>query len=124
MGALPTPLSDLATAVVGRTTYVVGGYTGASWSNRILAVVGGRAHTVGVLPVGLRYAAVASSGGSVIIAGGRTASGVSRAIFRFSPETGEVSRVGSLPRPLMHMGAGVWMGWCTSWVESRARERR
>ena len=110
VGALPTPLSDLATAVVGRTTYVVGGYTGASWSNRILGIVGGRSRVVGVLPVGLRYAAVAVSGGSLMIAGGRTASGPSRAIFRFSPATGDVTRVGSLPRPLMHAGAGVLGG--------------
>ena len=30
IGALPTPLSDLAVATIGHTTYVVGGYTGTS----------------------------------------------------------------------------------------------
>src|SRR5205814_9972190 len=69
---LPTPLSDLAVATIGDTAYVVGGYTGASWSDRIEAVSGTRVRVVGRLPVALRYAAVASVGPDVIIAGGRT----------------------------------------------------
>ena len=41
VGALPTPLSDLAVATVSGITYVVGGYTGAQWSDHIYAVNGG-----------------------------------------------------------------------------------
>ncbi len=110
VGALPTPLSDLATASVDKTTYVVGGYTGAQWSDHIYAMVGSRVHAVGRLPVGLRYAAVSALSGSVIVAGGRTMSGPSRAIYRFSPSNGKVTQIGSLPRGLMHAGAGMLGG--------------
>ncbi len=62
------------------------------------------------LPHGLRYAAVAPSAGSVIIAGGRTQSGASRAIYRFTPGTHAIHRIGTLPFPLMHASAGVLGG--------------
>ncbi len=110
IGALPTPLSDLAVATIGRTTYVVGGYTGTQWSDQIYAVVAGRARAVGRLPAGLRYAAVSALSGSVIVAGGRTTSGPSRAIYRFSPATDKVTQIGRLPQALMHAGAGTLDG--------------
>ena len=110
VGALPRPLSDLAVTVVGRTTYVVGGYTGAAWSNSVLAVVGGHSHLVASLPHGLRYTAVAASAGSVIVAGGRTRAGPSRAIYRFTPGASAIRRIGTLPLPLMHASAGALGG--------------
>ena len=36
VGRLPTPLSDLSVATVGGTTYAVGGFTGAAWSDGIV----------------------------------------------------------------------------------------
>jgi outer membrane protein assembly factor BamB len=110
VGAFPTPLSDLAVASIAGTAYAVGGYTGSQWSDRIYAVDGGHARIVGRLPVGLRYAAVSALSGSVIVAGGRTTSGPSRAIYRFSPATGKVTRVGTLPQGEMHAGAGTFGG--------------
>jgi hypothetical protein len=110
VATLPVPLSDLAVATVGSTTYVVGGYTGTHWSDRIYAMAGGHVRSAGRLPQGLRYAAVSALSGSVIIAGGRTESGASRAIYRFSPSTGKVSLIGRLPQGLMHASAGTLDG--------------
>jgi outer membrane protein assembly factor BamB len=110
VGALPTPLSDLAVATVSGITYAVGGYTGAQWSDHIYAVNGGHVRSAGRLPVGLRYAAVAALSGNVIIAGGRTESGPSRAVYRFAPATGKVTRIGTLPQGLMHASAGTLSG--------------
>ncbi len=107
---LPTPLSDLSVTTVGDTAYVVGGYTGSDWSDRIEAVTGTQVKLVGRLPVALRYAAVAAIGGNVVIAGGRTPHGVSGAIYRFTPSSGRVIRIGSLRQPVMHAGAGVLGG--------------
>ena len=107
VGSLPTPLSDLAVATIGPTAYIVGGYTGAIFSDRIVAFTGGHARTVGRLPVGLRYAAVAALGGRLVIAGGRTASGPSAAVYRFDPATGAVTQIGRLPAAVMHASAGV-----------------
>ncbi len=110
VGSLPTPLSDLAAVTVGSTAYIVGGYTGAVFSDRIVAFAGGHARTVGRLPTGLRYAAVAALGGKVVIAGGRTTSGPSAAVYRFDPATGAVTRIGRLPAAVMHASAGVLGG--------------
>jgi N-acetylneuraminic acid mutarotase len=107
---LPTPLSDLAVAAIGDTAYVVGGYTGSVWSDRIESVAGGRVRVVGHLPLALRYAAVAAIGGDLIIAGGATERGASEAVYRFSPDSGAIARIGSLPHPLMHASAGTLDG--------------
>ena len=110
VGRLPTPLSDLSVATVGGTTFAVGGFTGAAWSDGIVAVDAGRARRVARLPIGLRYAAVAAVGDAVVIAGGRTEAGPSRAIYRFTPADGSVARIGTLPQPLMHASAGALGG--------------
>jgi hypothetical protein len=107
---LPTPLSDLAVASIGTTAYVVGGFTGSAWSDHIYAVTGTRVKPAGRLPVALRYAAVAAMGSDVVIAGGRTMQGVSAAIYRFTPATGRVTKIGSLQQPVMHAGAGLLGG--------------
>src|SRR6476660_7941602 len=109
-GALPTPLSDLAVATVSGVTYVVGGYTGTQWSDHIYAVNGRHVRSAGRLPQGLRYAAVAAVAGNVIIAGGRAESGPTRAVYRFTPSTGRVTRIGTLPQGLMHASAGTLGG--------------
>ncbi|HEY0389452.1 MAG TPA: hypothetical protein VGC71_13510 [Gaiellales bacterium] len=110
VGVLPTPLSDLTIASVSGTPYVIGGYTGAVWSDRIYALSGGHVHLAGRLPVALRYAAAATVGQSIIIAGGRTTAGPARAIYRFTPRNGRIERIGRLPHPLMHAAAGTLDG--------------
>ena len=88
---------------------MVGGYTGAQWSDHIYAMVGSRVQPRPAAE-GLRYAAVSALSGSVIVAGGRTMSGPSRAIYRFSPSNGRVTQIGTLPRGLMHAGRACWWG--------------
>ena len=57
------PSSDQAGAAIGRTAYIVGGYTGAHWLDTIVAwQPGGPARVVAHLPHALRYAAVAAAG--------------------------------------------------------------
>jgi hypothetical protein len=98
VGHLPRPLSDLGSASVGGTTYLVGGYDGVSPRREIYATTDGVKFVVaGMLPVGLRYPAVASTADRVIIAGGQTASGPSSRIYEFDPVGGTVKAIGRLP---------------------------
>jgi N-acetylneuraminic acid mutarotase len=57
------------------------------------------------LPSGLRYAAVATAGRRIIIAGGTLVNGLSDQILSFDPATGAVSPLGRLPVPLTHASA-------------------
>jgi len=94
-------LSDLVSARIGATTYLVGGYDGRTPRREILASRDGTHFTtVARLPVGLRYPALAVVSGKLLIAGGQTAGGLSRAIYSFDPESGTVRETGLLPRPL------------------------
>lgn len=71
VGTLPVGASDVAAATVAHTAYVVGGYTTASPLRTIVAFTpAGGAHVVATMPRPLRYAAVASVGAKVLIAGG------------------------------------------------------
>jgi YVTN family beta-propeller protein len=107
VGRLPAPSSDQAAAAIGGTAYVVGGYTGSRWLDTVVAwSPGGTAHVVGRLPTPLRYAAVAVAGGRVVVAGGSRPDGTaSSAVLAFSPATGRVVRVGTLPAPTTHAAA-------------------
>lgn len=109
-GRLPQPRSDSASAVVGGTAYVVGGFTGRAMARDILATTDGRSfHVVGRLAIGVRYPAVAAVGGEVYVLGGAlattegTASGAqTAAVQRFDPGTGKVTVIGHLPRAIAH----------------------
>lgn len=105
-GRLPTPASDIATATIGGTVYVVGGYTGQTPLRTILAWRPGEpARVAGMLPKPLRYAAVASTEGELVIAGGTSGETASRDVYRFDPRTGTLSAIGLLPSPLTHAAA-------------------
>ena len=108
-GRLPAPSSDQAAAALGSTAYVVGGYTGSRWLDTIVAWQPGRpARVVAHLPTPLRYAAVASSAGRLIIAGGSTPDGAaSDAVLAFDPRTARVTRLGRLPAPTTHAAAAA-----------------
>ncbi|MDX6628821.1 MAG: hypothetical protein QOH00_1067, partial [Gaiellales bacterium] len=107
VGRLPAASSDASAATVGSTAYVVGGYTGTRWLDTVVAFRAGRgARIVAHLPVGVRYAAVAAAGTSIVIAGGSLADGsASRAVYRFDPRRGIVKRIGSLPAATTHAAA-------------------
>ena len=85
----------------------MGGYTGTRWLDTIVAFrEGGSAHVVAHLPVGVRYAAVAAVGTSIVIAGGSLADGsASRAVYRFDPARRVVTRIASLPAATTHAAA-------------------
>jgi hypothetical protein len=110
VGRLPVGRSDSATAVVGGTAYVVGGYDGSRLVRSILATHDGRTlRAVGRLRQGVRYPAVAAVDGAVWVVGGDlsttagTAGGPQTgAIQRFDPATRRTTVVGHLPRPLGH----------------------
>jgi outer membrane protein assembly factor BamB len=100
---LPRPLSDLSAATVGGTTYLVGGYDGASPQTSIYATRDGRRfHLAGRLPVGLRYAGAAALGSALVVAGGETAAGPSDAVYRLDPASGRVSVLAHLPQAVGH----------------------
>jgi DNA-binding beta-propeller fold protein YncE len=107
VGRLPAASSDASAATIGSTAYVVGGYTGSSWLDTIVAVrPGGRNRIVAHLPVGLRYAAVAAAGASLVIAGGTLPDdSASRAVYRYDPGRRRVTRLGLLPAATTHAAA-------------------
>jgi hypothetical protein len=110
-GKLPTPASDVASATIGGTVYIVGGYTGLTPLRTILAWRPGlQAHVAGMLPRPLRYAAVAAVDGQLVIVGGTSGEEASRDIYRFDPSTGKLTALGVLPSPLTHAAAAALNG--------------
>jgi YVTN family beta-propeller protein len=108
-GHLPTGSSDQAAAAIGRTAYIVGGYTGGHWLDTIVAWrPGGAARVVARLPRALRYAAVASVGNRIVIAGGSLESGAaSDTVYEYVPSASHVVRLGRLPAQTTHAAAAT-----------------
>jgi N-acetylneuraminic acid mutarotase len=104
---LPRPLSDVAAATIGGTIYLVGGYDDHNPRAEIYATTDGtHFRLVGWLPHGLRYPAVAASGGRLVVAGGNLASGApSAAIYGFDPGSGQVRVLGQLATATAHASA-------------------
>ena len=109
VGHLPAGSSDQAAAAIGRTAYIVGGYTGTRWLDTIVAwSPGGRAHVVAHLPHTLRYAAVTSAAGKLVIAGGSLENGTaSDAVYAYTPGRRTVVALGHLPAPTTHAAAAA-----------------
>ena len=111
IGNLPTPLSDLASTTVGKGVYLVGGFDGRSPRREIYRTFNGHDfRVVGHLPVGLRYPAVASVEGKIVIAGGVSARGTSAAVDVFDPSSGRTTSLGELPAPTAHAAVLVSRG--------------
>ena len=108
-GRLPAPSSDQAAAVLGGTAYIVGGYTGSSWLDTIVAYTPRTgARVVGHLPTPVRYAAVAAARGRIVVAGGSLPSGAATgAVYAFDPQAGTVRRIATLPHPTTHAAAAA-----------------
>lgn len=110
-GSLPAAASDVAVASGSSTAYVVGGFDGVHWLNAVLAFAPHQPlRVLAHLPVPLRYASAAVVGNELLIAGGSTPSGASRAIYRVGLGDGTVSEIGHLPAPITHAGAGTLAG--------------
>ncbi|MGZ4333238.1 MAG: YVTN family beta-propeller repeat protein [Gaiellaceae bacterium] len=106
---LQAPSSDQSAAVVAGTAYVVGGYTGSQWLDTIVAWrPGGRPHIVAHLPEPLRYAAVAATRSTIVIAGGSRENGTASAtVLAFRPGSTHVTRIGRLPAATTHAAAAT-----------------
>ena len=111
-GRLPAPSSDQAAAAIGGTAYIVGGFTGTHWLDTIVAWSPGRgARIVDHLPTPVRYAAVTSAGGKLIVAGGSLPDGeASSRVFEYTPASGALRRFGRLPGPTTHAAAAALGG--------------
>lgn len=106
IGQLPQPRSDLATATIGRSTYIVGGYDGANPDPQVLVTTDGRRfRRIASLPVPVRYPAVAALSGKLYVFGGERISGPGAGsptddIQVIDPGSGSASVKGHLPEPL------------------------
>jgi hypothetical protein len=106
VGSLPTPLSDLASTTIGKAVYLVGGFDGRAPRREVYRTLDGRTFTlVGRLPFGLRYPAVASADGKLVIAGGASARGATAAVYVFDPASGRSTVIGDLPVAVGHAAA-------------------
>ncbi|HUC38102.1 MAG TPA: hypothetical protein VMR97_13390 [Acidimicrobiales bacterium] len=103
---LPSPRSDSATATVGGTTYLVGGYDGSRPDPAVLATTDGRSFRITAsLPVPVRYPAVAALAGKLYVFGGQAITGSSAGqpvddVQVVNPAAGTASVVAHLPEPL------------------------
>jgi YVTN family beta-propeller protein len=111
IGRLPAPSSDQTGASLGGTAYVVGGFTGTRWLDTIVAYrPGAHARVVAHLPYAVRYAAVAATSHSLIIAGGSLENGsATDAVVEYVPSTHRLRRIGRLPAATTH-GAAAALG--------------
>jgi DNA-binding beta-propeller fold protein YncE len=109
VGHLPAPSSDQSAVAVGGTAYVIGGYTGSQWLDTIVAWRPGRPPRVlAHLPWTLRYAAVAATGRTIVIAGGSLENGTaSDAVLAYRAGSAHVGRLGRLPAPTTHAAGAV-----------------
>ena len=117
--ALPEPRSDSAAVTLPgapATTYIVGGYTGATYLPQVLATTNGSSyHAVATLPVPVRYPAVVGLGGRIFTFGGQVAAAgaatvATTAIQMVDPATGRASVVGHLPQAMYGAAAFVLGG--------------
>src|SRR5205085_893638 len=105
-GHLPQPLSDLATATIGGTTYLVGGWTGSTYNSTVYATKDGtHFEKAGTLPEAVRYPAVTPLGSRLIIAGGQTTSSETADVISFDPSSGKATKIATLPAAVAHAAA-------------------
>ena len=109
VGQLPQPRSDADAVTIGRTAYVVGGYDGTAADPQVLSTTNGSSfHSVGSLPVPVRYPAVAALGRMIYVFGGQQVGGAAGAvnvIQRIDTTSGKIQVVGHLPQALLGAAA-------------------
>jgi outer membrane protein assembly factor BamB len=112
LGSLPRARADAAAVTIGSTAYVVGGYDGPSLDPEVLATADGVSfHQVTVLPVAVRYPALATLDGRIYVFGGESSNGQPLSTVQVvNPRTGTAQVIGRLPLPLSGAAAGVLDG--------------
>ena len=107
---LPVPVRYPALAGLGSRIYVFGGLDANGRPSGAVQVVdpaGGTARVVGRLPRPLDGAAAGVLGGTIYLAGGRTAAGPTKAVYAFQPRGTSFLRAGSLRVAVAYAGAAV-----------------
>ncbi|HEX9504657.1 MAG TPA: hypothetical protein VGA62_01505 [Acidimicrobiia bacterium] len=111
IGKLPHSRSDHVVVAVGATLYVLGGYDGTNIVADVVSTTDGTTFTkVGVLPVPVRYPAVAVIGKSIYLFGGvsNSQAGIdTAAVQRLDTTSGAIDVVAQLPTSLSHASAVV-----------------
>ena len=106
IGRLPGTRSDLSAVAVPGGGLVIGGYDGQAGSPTVLQTSDGRRYReFARLTHGVRYAAVAQSGGMVWVIGGEDAGAQLPWIQRLDLQSGKASVVGRWPVRLGHAAA-------------------
>ncbi len=111
VGNLPAPRADLSAVSIGNSAIVIGGGASGVLDRQILATEDGvHFRVMAKLLAGVRYAAVAESGGLIYVIGGVGAAGERTDIQRIDPATGKVDVIGRMPQPISHASAIVTGG--------------
>lgn len=109
--SLFSPLSDFTAVSFQGAIYLVGGHGAGAPSNRVWKYVPNGQDTVfATLPHGVRYAAVASNGRQIFVAGGLTATGATSAAAEVDLKTGAVTRLPNLPYAVQYAAGAVING--------------
>lgn len=108
MPPLPVPLSDLGAVSYDGAVFLVGGHGSGAPSRAVLRYRPGQGVSpFALLPVGVRYAAVALSGSRLWVAGGMTSTGPTPDVEVVNLATGRVLRLPPLPYPVEYAEAAV-----------------
>jgi len=116
LAQLPEPRSDDSATMVGKTVVIAGGYDGAVADPAVLTTTTGTSFSVaGVLPVTVRYCALAAIGHDVYAFGGLAVSGPRAGlpvsdVQRIDLKNGSAAVVARLPQPLEGASAFVLGG--------------
>jgi hypothetical protein len=95
------PLAEAGVVTRGKAVYLVGGWTGEKYATAILKFTPpGTEALVARLPGGLRSPAVALLGHTLYVAGGSTETGLSDRIYAVDLDSGALTSLGRLPRPV------------------------
>ncbi len=109
LGRLGTPVQDAAAAATGPdSALLLAGLTAADTSRAdVIAVAGGHARSLGLLPGVLHDTAAVTIGGQVYLFGGGNGTSQSDAILRVDPGSGATAAAGRLPAPSSDQSAAV-----------------
>jgi N-acetylneuraminic acid mutarotase len=111
VGNLPAARADLSAVSIGISAVVIGGGAFGLLDRQVLTTENGvHFRLLATLLVGVRYAAVAETGGLIYVIGGAGTAGDRSEIQRIDPVTGKVDLIGRMPQPISHASAMVIHG--------------